>query len=133
MSEAEISCPGEGCDLNSLNVTSLNGENFLEFIENAVKLSDEINYNGELEFENLAIQGELDVEVVNGHPIDTLVDWSKDNNFAQGLEVKGNITLKSGMKVGGLIDGVTIGKDTVLLMNEDQYLSGKDIFSGLVF
>lgn len=102
-------------------------------MQNAVKVNDEINYNGQLEFENLAIQGELDVEVVNDHPFYSLVDWSQNNNFTLGLEVKGNVTLKSGMKIGGKIDGVTIGKDKVLLSSEDQYLSGKSSFSGLAF
>lgn len=110
----------------------MNGENFSKFVQNAFKLSDEINYDGQLEFENLAIQEELDVEVVNDHLVSSLVDWSQNNNFDQGLEVQGNVTLRSGMTVGGYIDGVTIEKDKVLLCNEDQYLKGNKYFCSIV-
>lgn len=122
--KAEINCPN-ACNFSELNIGTLNGEDMGDFIRNIIIDEGNIIFNELVEFKNLALLEPLETDFVNGHSIDSLIDWSQENYLEHGLTVNGSVTLQSELIVNGPIDGVTIDEKSVKILNPDQPLIGK--------
>lgn len=65
----------------------LNGENFFNLQKNLVKLEDALEVDGTLSFEYLALNYPLQVETINTHKLESLIDWTKEVVLNQNIKV----------------------------------------------
>ncbi|XP_012274820.1 uncharacterized protein LOC105696704 [Orussus abietinus] len=111
-------------DVSIQNLTVMgfvNGLNFTEFVNDAVKKTDtDIVITGEKEFESISCN-QLEVENLNGRPVDTILDPGKHQILAGPIFVKGHVNVENTFDTTGMVNDV-LYKD---LINRVEYLDGR--------
>lgn len=88
----------ECCSFENLNIGTLNGVEYIPFINNAVTLHENL-LQSKLEFENIVITHDLALTELNGHPAATIVDTQTDLYLNSELIVNGTVILQGDLQV----------------------------------
>uniref|UniRef100_A0A1B6MAK0 Uncharacterized protein n=1 Tax=Graphocephala atropunctata TaxID=36148 RepID=A0A1B6MAK0_9HEMI len=96
------------CKAEELIVTTVNGDDMQEFLADTVNIKEPLEFDMEITFEKLALIDPLDTKMINGHSVDSVIDWSKKVVLDQGLQVEGTVFLENELTVVGTVDGVSL-------------------------
>ncbi|KAL0273346.1 UNVERIFIED_CONTAM: hypothetical protein PYX00_006037 [Menopon gallinae] len=95
--ELDCSTP-ECCSFENLNIGTLNGVDYVPFINNAVVLHENV-LESKMEFENIVITHDLALTELNGHPAATIVDTQTDLYLNSELVVNGTVIMQGDLRV----------------------------------
>jgi hypothetical protein len=102
----EIECR-ENCTFDNVQISTLNNEDFEDFLNQTVDIRENIMNEGSLEFVHITVKNDLkDVGRINEVKIDSLVDKSLNGELQHPLTINGHAYLDNGATVFGQIRGI---------------------------
>ncbi|GBM11567.1 hypothetical protein AVEN_180128-1 [Araneus ventricosus] len=128
--DVSFSCEEKSCRFDSIETNVLNGEDVSDWRRNLVFLDSEQVIDGSLFAENIIANNINVFGMIDGIDSRTLVTKSGDHNIT-GTKTFANFVTAADLEVGGLVDGVKISPDNVLLTTGHQPITGDLTFSDI--
>ena len=126
-SHAYFDCGDDGCDIKSIETSTLNGRNVKNLSSRIIRLNQNLTLTDTYNFSNLIVDN-LDVEFINSVTVADIV--TRDGNH----DIPGEINFENSVRVSQLnviktVNGYPITRDSVLTTTDSQVITSPVILS----